>query len=379
MGAISVSYLLARGLSITDIGLIKTIQALTILVGEYPTGILADIFGHKKSLLLALISTFFGFLLFAFGDSLAAFIFAEILTALSLCFWSGAYEAFAIERGNLAEEHGLMDRFFHMNQGLNSLSSLTFGVIGGFAINVSANLPYLLGGGFFLLALFLTLSIPFSADRYGKSLRLIDSLKEHIKNSFSLGFFNPALFPLFLITILVQFSIQPLLHLWQPLFSSFNATAIGLHSVVYGSYTLAIAAAGFISVYCSKHSWFSSNKTLALLFVFVCTCYTAFSFSNDWLIALVLFSLLQGVLSTSRTMIGIKINNNISHDFRASILSSLSLFSRFGMLFSLQWIQILSKNGTNEVVGIFKYFSLTSILFFILFIFGFLIFKKKGR
>src|SRR5688572_2369293 len=113
VGATSVTYLLSVGVSFQELAALKSIQAFVLIFGEVPTGILADSFGRKQSLVLSGICAILGFLTFYFSSSFVYFGVAETLTALSLCFWSGAYESCAIDTAKLDHVEGSLNRFFH--------------------------------------------------------------------------------------------------------------------------------------------------------------------------------------------------------------------------------------------------------------------------
>jgi MFS family permease len=140
-GATSVAYLLQSGLSLKNIALLKSIQALVVIVAELPTGIMADALGRRLSLFLSIILSIIGFSLFFLGTHLNTFIIAEVLTALALCLWSGAFEAFAIDKVNLSDK--TMDEFFHKNSTINSSLVLIFGLLGGWLGAHGLNWPYL--------------------------------------------------------------------------------------------------------------------------------------------------------------------------------------------------------------------------------------------
>lgn len=345
VGATSVTYLLSAGLDITQISLLKSIQALTILFGEYPTGVIADRLGRKKSLYLSLLSAILGFLLFALGSNFFAFTIAEILTALSLCFWSGAYEAYAIEVVELDKTDGLMDKYFHTNQSLNSAAVLAFGALGGLMAEKANNLPYFGGTVILFLGLIMLLTLPVEKH-------LNDNLNNkkvpfwiHVKSSLEHGVFSKNLLPFMLMSIAIQFSIQPLLHLWQPYFAELRGISeTTFNSLVFTFYCIMNIIAGLLAVKYSTKSWFKSQSFLILTMAIFSVGYIFVGLVNISILALIAFGLTQGVLSVGRTALGIKINQNIvNRQSRASILSAVSLFSRFGMLAALQWMQILNK------------------------------------
>ena len=117
VGATSVTYLLSQNLSFAQIAQLKSIQAIVFLFLDVPAGIFADSHGRKKSLLVSVITAIFSFFLYFNGaGAFSIFVVAEIFAAVSICFWSGAYEAYTLEKVKLEGHPKLIDQFFHFNQ-----------------------------------------------------------------------------------------------------------------------------------------------------------------------------------------------------------------------------------------------------------------------
>ena len=232
VGATSVSYLLHSGLSLSNVALLKSIQAIVLILAELPTGIFADAMGRRLSLILSSCLSVLGFCLFIFGSGLTSFIAAESLTALSLCFWSGAYEAFAIDKGNLNDS--TLDDFFHKNSTINSALVLIFGMLGGWLGSIGLQWPYL-GAILAFITLIITLfhietdkSLSQITSNNNKSwfqeslLSLKHQFKVQLNIIFSKDILSKGLLGFVLVQILVQFLVQPILHYWQPFFTSIN-------------------------------------------------------------------------------------------------------------------------------------------------------------
>lgn len=379
VGATSITYLMSQGLDVSQISLLKSIQAITIVFGEYPTGLIADYFGRKKSLYLGLITAILGFLTFALGKSIFIFFIAEILTALSLCFWSGAYEAYSIEVAQLDSEKGLMDKFFHSNQSFNSASVLIFGALGGFIAEKSLALPYLSGIAVLTTCFFILYNAPKENLILSSELNQRKNIFFHIRNSLQEGIFSVKLFPFVLSMVAIQFSTQPLLHLWQPFFAEINGQqSSSLNSYVFSFYCFMNMGAGFLAARFSKKVWFRSKAFLLTTLASFSLLYLIMSYLQSPIWALIFFGINQGVLSVGRTTLSVRMNQKITAHSRASILSSVSLFSRFGMLAALQWIQLLNLNS-QKTIHVFNNFAVltTAVMTFLILVFSFKYFLSK--
>lgn len=371
VGAVSVNYLLSAGLTLGQIASLKSAQAVIFLLADIPTGIFADTFSRRLSLIISTLFGIVGFLLFFLGSGWLWFLIAEICTALSLCFWGGAFEAYAIDAGSLSETPGLLDRFFHLSQTLNSLSVMLFGLIGGFLAANNFRTPYLGAIGSFLGCLVMLLFIlpkdlPHSRAR--TNLKISEWKKilfSTLRTAVHEGILHPSLFPIFLAGICLQFSIQPILHYWQPLFSGIDPhlrpSTFGTIFTAYAGVTALISAA-YARISTTK--WARSRISTFILFLIFSTFYWILPKSGNWIIAMVIFCALQGVLATARSSLSARINEATPPAARASILSSLSFFSRLGMIAALTVIHSNFARGDkkpNEVLKLFQMFSTFSL------------------
>ncbi len=96
-GASWVALLAARGFSLSQIGIAEGVFHMSSLLFEVPSGVIADVFGRKKSMLLSQCMFLLSALLMAFSEG-----FAGVLVSLAACAWgynfaSGTREALAYD------------------------------------------------------------------------------------------------------------------------------------------------------------------------------------------------------------------------------------------------------------------------------------------
>lgn len=95
--AYSVIWPLEMGLTLTQVAVIQSCMFITSILFEVPTGILADNFGKKYSLILGLFFNVLGFITISLGHSFLTFLLGGILVGVSRSFSSGAEEAYINE------------------------------------------------------------------------------------------------------------------------------------------------------------------------------------------------------------------------------------------------------------------------------------------
>ncbi len=85
-----VPFLSEHGLEMEQIFILQSIFALCIVSLEVPSGYLADLFGRRRSLILAGVFHGIGFTVLAFAETFTGFILFEVFAALGSSFFSGS-------------------------------------------------------------------------------------------------------------------------------------------------------------------------------------------------------------------------------------------------------------------------------------------------
>lgn len=96
-GASWVALLAARGFSLVEIGLAESCFHITMLLFEIPSGVISDVFGRKKSMILSQCMFILSALCMAFSTDFFTVCIALTLDALGFTFESGAREALAYD------------------------------------------------------------------------------------------------------------------------------------------------------------------------------------------------------------------------------------------------------------------------------------------
>lgn len=174
-------YLQSRGLSLLEVSSIWSIIVGTIFLAEVPTGVIADRFGKKRSVAVALFLQFFGEFLFLFAESYLAFVLIAILAGIGYSFLSGASEAIVYE--TLPEENRAHRMKVAMGNigGAYQLAFFAAPLLGSLVISELVLGKYLLGigltAGSVLIAFLLSLTLQepprLQSDRPPSSLAIL--------------------------------------------------------------------------------------------------------------------------------------------------------------------------------------------------------------
>ena len=129
--------LAARGYSLVEIGIAETVFHITSLIFEIPSGVLADVLGRKKMLIVSTIMRMIGNAIMIFMVCLSiAFM------ALSYNFSSGSGDALAYDSMKLADVESSFERYESNQLIIYRLCSGISTLCAGFALSIGHRIAY---------------------------------------------------------------------------------------------------------------------------------------------------------------------------------------------------------------------------------------------
>jgi len=145
------------GLNPLQLVLVGTTLEATAFICEVPTGVIADVYSRKLSIIIGYVMIGVGFLVEGFFPFFATVLLAQVIWGAGWTFTSGATEAW------LSDEIGEQNagRAFMRAAQVAQVATL-FGIVASVMIgNERVNLPIIFGGiGFIVLGIFLALWMP---------------------------------------------------------------------------------------------------------------------------------------------------------------------------------------------------------------------------
>lgn len=142
--SIWVLYMVYKGLSLWQIGIVEGIFHVTSFLFEVPTGALADLLGRKKVIIAGRICSALSSILCLFGQNMWYFAFAFAISAMGHNLNSGSEEALLYDSMKLT---GQESRYMKVNSRLNVIIEMAQGiatVIGGVIAEYSYPMCYLI-------------------------------------------------------------------------------------------------------------------------------------------------------------------------------------------------------------------------------------------
>ncbi len=139
-------FLLAAGLTITEVFVANAAFTAGMMLFEIPTGVVADTSGRRVSFLASIVVLFAGTLaylwLYEIQAGVVAFSAASVLLGLGFTFYSGAVEAWLVDALATTGFDGPLDSVFAKGGYVTGAAMLVGTVGGGFLGQASLALPY---------------------------------------------------------------------------------------------------------------------------------------------------------------------------------------------------------------------------------------------
>ncbi|MEK7526468.1 MAG: hypothetical protein AAB546_03240 [Patescibacteria group bacterium] len=306
-----VLYFQFRGLTLVQALQVISIYSILVVVLEYPTGVIGDYFSHRTSVLLGNIVVIVAFALLSFPGSFAYYVFLFFLFALGMALVSGSDTALL---------HSL-SKDFKKDLAQTTPYALILSVItisiGSLAAAYDMRYPIYLSFLFSLLALPLVIFLK-DYQYQREEGNIFSTAFRGIKDITS----NSRLKNLIIVSSVFGAFFLSIKWFYNPLFEKINIPVTFWGLITSGAFLL--IAVG-VQLYRKKDSFglaATSLLTLAAIFLIGVTSY--------WLVPLFGIWLMHILRGYQDTLLGVEMNEAITTNRRASILSFDSLLTRLG-------------------------------------------------
>lgn len=333
--------LLDKGATISNLSIILGLYALTVIVLELPTGVIADVYGRKKSFCLSIIISILSIVTILFSNGFIFLCIAMVFYGLSRALSSGSFEAMFIDY--YIDTYG-KDKLHNVSTKLSVLDALGLSagsLIGGFFPQISKT--YFAFLGMYDLSLIIRillavtvaiLSFVFIQDDtvYEKEERI--SLKQHIKNSSIIVSKSSTIICIFISVFATGFFLSGLETYWQPHFITLlpSEDSMGLLGLMAFLYFAAATVGSIASNKAIKRFKFDSKKMYLILRIFLAVSLILTALQTNVPIFIGLYSSIYLIFGMAMVPEGVILNSEIPNEIRASVLSVNSLAMQIGGL-----------------------------------------------
>ena len=326
IGSLFVVYLLAINFNPAQIGITLAAQRISIIVFEIPTGIFADRYGRKKSVLISFFLFSILFLIWFFAKNFYLLILISMMGGLAYTFQSGARDSLLIDNLGLQNDDKKRDKIFaHFS---------TFGLAGSiFGGIIAAGLAFYwlksiwLAASFFNLFL-LFLFLFFIHENFKPTIIKADKFRNFFKtakNNFKL-IIQDKIIILFMVVNAVFVFLTAIYGLIYPILFK---QSIHIPNYYFGLLGTLSAVMGIIGIFFAQRLTRRKNYffTLGCLSLMLGVFFLLFGFKSAFWWSVIIFSLIELVINGWYPIYQSLFNKFIPDQNRAGILSTNSTFS----------------------------------------------------
>lgn len=318
-------YLLNNDISLTAIVFTQTIYAAFVFLGEVPTGILADKFGQKVSIMLGFLLNILGLSFIIFFPTTFGVYAAFAILGFADSFFSGSEEALFYEsfkkQTNLQGSYKKHFSIFSSNEMIGVvISTLCAGIIVQF-FNQSAYVPLILLN---MKAMFVAFLIASSLTNVKVEIREAAKGRQafHIlKEAMSLIKNNKVIFTLTLVLTLTLSGEYFLYSVYQPYFEIHKVPGIFLGVV--------LSAGALLNFFLVRHAYLLEKflpfeKIIFLINACLGILYFALALLVNPIFLVAEVILLRGLFNIQTPIISDYVNEYIPSHIRTTVLSGMS-------------------------------------------------------
>ena len=151
-----VAILAARGFSLVEIGFAETVFHITSLICEIPSGILADIYGRKKMLLVSQMMAIIGNTIMVFSNGIGMVCLSFVFHALMYNFASGSGDALAYDSLKSVNQEKRYEKYFSNQMIIYRVGTAVSTLCAGVALFMGYRLAYVISALWHVPILILT-------------------------------------------------------------------------------------------------------------------------------------------------------------------------------------------------------------------------------
>ncbi len=340
-------FYIASQVTLEQFTIIMAVFAFTTLILEVPTGVIADLLGKKKTLLISRAMYVVEIFLIAFFNGFWPFLIAKVISGIGVSLTSGTGSALlydSLKRLGRENEH---KKISGISSTISKVSMAFVFIVGAFLFSIHPKLPAITSLPLITLGFILTffLKEPYISK---KRINFTNSLK-HLKEGIKFFKGNYYLKYLAFFTFLIGSIIAIMLNLSS---KYFEVILIPISFIGVISFVMSLIAA-----YSSKkaHSFeekIGEKKSIYLITIltFISVFLLSFVIPYFGLLFFLIISFIQGFYEV---IIGDYVNKQVESSHRATMLSINNMFDNIGITLLFPIIGYMSKDYSFKVSLIF--------------------------
>jgi DHA3 family tetracycline resistance protein-like MFS transporter len=356
-----VLFLKSNGLTLAEIGIVNAIFGISITMFEIPTGVVADVFGRRRSVLLGLFIFIPSHFIYWLGYSMPMFLLAEVTSALAFCFISGAMDAWLRDSLDFYEVKYDFARLINTGFIMNRVGTIVGGLIGSVIAWYDLRIGWLLAT-ILQIIVFVWFLFKMQPEEYFQPLKfqwlkIWSQMKQVARDSFVHGLKTRIVWLLTIISTLYLFASQPINMQWTIYLE--EKISLKIIGVMWILISLTSMAGAWVVGRIMKHYHDERQiMTWANLVLGVSLVLMILSQNIYWVLALFLVHEAgRGMFPAAQKAY---LHDHIPSDKRATVASFASMVEHLGMAIGWLGAGVLARN-----IGIIPTWQLAGVIFLV--------------
>ncbi|MBI3660896.1 MFS transporter [Candidatus Acetothermia bacterium] len=341
--------------------LVGTILEISVFLFEIPTGVVADVYSRRWSVIIGQFLLGAGFILNGAIPRFDVILLAQVIWGVGYTFTSGATQAW------IADEvgEGNAGHAFLRGAQVSQLGALIGIAIATALANVQVNLPIIIGGSLqMLLGIFLMLAMPetgFTPTR-SKDRSSWQKMAQTFQDGIQTVRVRPALITILAVNAIYGMFSEGMDRLWTPHFlNDFTLPKLGSlepvtwFGIISGTaMLLSIAGTEIVHRRIDTNSHVAVARVLSLINVLVSAGVVVFGAITNFALALVILLLVRPLRRVYDPLYTAWVNQHVNSNVRATVLSMSSQSGALGEIIGgpiFGIIATVTSVGTSLVVA----------------------------
>jgi DHA3 family tetracycline resistance protein-like MFS transporter len=318
-------------MNLFEIALLAAVFEASILLFEMPTGLVADLYGRRISVILSAVFSLISGLAFIFFPFLAGFLVAEILAGFGETLRSGALEAWLVDSLKHRGKEERVKSAFAAGTKFKSAGNLLGLILGGYLASLNLRLVWVPFTALFLiLSLFLIMRMKEEYELERKvSERMKSKLSQTIKQSVGVLKSQRLILALLILFLFSEFAFETISQFWQVHFDENLSVATQYFGwIAAAAFVLTILLVDKVTALSGKLK--RETSSLIILESLFLLSLLALALAGSPTLAVILFILLHSVFNFKEPIFLDLYNKRIPSAQRATLLSFQSLVGSTG-------------------------------------------------
>lgn len=330
------------------IGLLETVMITTATLGEIPTGVIADLIGKKKTIIIAFFLGALGNIVQAIAPNYYVLMASIMIMTIGGAFYSGSLEALVYDT---LKEQSLTQSFKKVIARINTMQNVGMavaGICGGYLYQLNYAYPFYGVAIAYLIGMILSFGLiepSVDTEKYSWKRFLLQN-----KEGFGQLFMNKRIAYmslLFLVPSAFMIATENVLNDATAIELGFKSTQLGIFATLL--YLFGIYAS-------EKSEWIISKMNAKNIFILLLLIYfltLVVMPKASFVVGAILLLLRYGASTIFGNYESVRINDAIDSRYRATTLSTFSLIKNIPYIFTATAIGALMNIYTVKVFSMY--------------------------